>query len=148
MAIAMTAAQEATVASSVLRRPLLAGIDCEWVDGARRRQHDAHYRCTTTLATAWNALGDHQLATTIAESAVQLDPLREIGHRLVIESELARGDRGAALRAYARCEAVLASELGVGPSAETEALGERIRAPEAGAQRRGHAGGAEAAGVN
>jgi DNA-binding SARP family transcriptional activator len=118
-------AREATVASSILRRPLLPGVDCAWVERAQRRQTDALYRSLAALASAWTALGDHQLAVTIAESAVQLDPLRETGYRLLIEAESARGDRGAALRAFARCADVLDAELGVQPSPETLAAAGR-----------------------
>jgi DNA-binding SARP family transcriptional activator len=121
-----SATGDATVASSILRRPLLAGAESRWVEQTQARQSDALYRCLTTLATAWSQLGDHQLAVTIAESAVQLDPFRETGHRLLMHAEHARGDRGAALRAFARCEQLLADELGVRPSPETMALVEHL----------------------
>jgi DNA-binding SARP family transcriptional activator len=120
-----TAAREATVATSILRRPLLPGVDCAWVERAQRRQTDALYRSLSTLASAWTKLGDHQLAVTIAESAVQLDPLRETGYRLLIDAESARGDRGAALRAFTRCAEVLDKQLGVRPSAATCAAADR-----------------------
>ena len=119
---------DATVAASILRRPLLAGAESRWVEQTQARQADALYRCLTTLAAAWSALGDQQLAVTIAESAVQLDPFRETGHRLLVEAESARGDRAAALRAFNRCEQMLADELGVRPSPETMAVLERLSA--------------------
>jgi len=113
------AAPDATVASSILRRPLLTGIDNVWADRIRDRLADALYRCSVTLATAWNHLGDYQLAATAARTAIDLDPLRELAHRLLIEAERARGDEGAALRAYSRCVDILRTELGVTPSPET-----------------------------
>ena len=58
------AAPDATIASSILRRPFLAGVDNIWADGVRRRQSDAVYRCSIVLAAVWNELGDHQLAAT------------------------------------------------------------------------------------
>lgn len=118
------AAPDATVASSILRRPFLTGVDNLWADRIRRRQSEALYRCSIALATAWNELGDHQLAATAAETAIQLDPLRETAHRLLIRAEQARGDRSAALRAFARCEDILAAEFGAQPSPETIALAE------------------------
>jgi DNA-binding SARP family transcriptional activator len=121
------AAHHATVASSVLRRPFLTGIDNRWADTVRIRLADALYRCSTTLATAWNHLGDHQLAVTAAQTAIDLDPLRESAHRLLIEAEHARGDHSAALRAYARCTDVLATELNTSPSPETHRLARDIR---------------------
>ena len=122
-----SATREATVASTILRRPLLSGVDNEWVDQARRRQHDAGYRCLTVLAAAWCRLGSHQLSATIAESAIAVDPLREVGYRLLAEAELAQGDRGAAARVLRRCEQMLRDELQVTPSPETVRLAETIR---------------------
>lgn len=121
------AAPDATIAVSILRRPFLAGIDNAWVDARRRTQSDALHRGLVVLADTWNRLGDHGLAATVAERAVVLDPLREIGHRLLIEAEWLRGDRGAALRAFSRCERVLSDELGASPSPETQRLAAAIR---------------------
>jgi DNA-binding SARP family transcriptional activator len=121
------AARDATVASSILRRPFLTGIDNRWADGVRDRLADALYRCSVTLATAWNHLGDHQLAATAAHTAIDLDPLRELAHRLLIEAEHARGDHSAALRAYTRCVEILATELDAPPSPETLHLAAAIK---------------------
>jgi DNA-binding SARP family transcriptional activator len=124
---AAEATRDATVASSILRRPLLAGADCSWLDEARRRQSDALYRSLITLAAAWHGLDDHQLAASVAQVAVDLDPYRETGHRLLIEAECDQGDRGAATQALERCEAVFADELGVQLSTETLRLAHRLR---------------------
>lgn len=122
-----SAAREATVASPTLRRTMLSGIDNEWVDEARRRQHDATYRCLTVLAVAWCRLGDPQLSATVAATAIGVDPHREIGYRILAEAELARGDRGAAARALRRCEQMLRDDLQVAPSPETVRLAESLR---------------------
>ena len=55
------------------------------------------------------------------------DPLQEHLHRQVMRLHAAAGHADAALAQYARCREVLRAELGVAPSAETEALAERIR---------------------
>ncbi len=125
---AVTATAEATVASGILRRPLLAGIDGDWAEQQRRRLSTAYHRTCVTLAEAWLERGDHALAATVAEAAVTLDPLREVGHRLLMRAEWARGDRAAALRAFARCEQIMADALGAAPSPETAALASRLRA--------------------
>jgi DNA-binding SARP family transcriptional activator len=122
-----TATAEATVASGILRRPLLAGIDGHWIEERRRHEMLALYRCYVVLAEGWLRRGDHRLAAVIAESAVELDPLRETGYRLLMQAEWECGDRAAALRALARCERVMAEELAATPSPETAALAERIR---------------------
>lgn len=71
--------------------------------------------------------GDHALAAIVAETAVALDPLREIGYRLLMRAEWARGDRAAALRTFTRCEQVMAEALDADPSPETAALTKRLR---------------------
>lgn len=122
-----TATTDGTVASGVLRRTFLVGVEGHWVDDQRRRLRDLDYRCSVALAQAWIERGDFSLAVTIAEHAIELDPLREVAHRLVATAELARGDRAAALRALTRCERILVDELGIAPSAETRALADRLR---------------------
>lgn len=121
------AVQEATVASSILRRPFLAGVDGAWVADVRRQLNAALYRSYVVLATGWNLQGDHQLASSIGERAIELDPIREVGYRLVMAAEAARGDAIAALQAFDRCERVVRDEFGSAPSAETQALAERVR---------------------
>lgn len=122
-----TATAEGTAASAVLRRPFLAGVDTDWVETQRRRLRTSLYDCSTVLAAAWMAAGDHRLAATVATTAIEVDPLRELGHRLLMEAEWRRGDRGAALRALSRCQAMLFDELGVDPSPETLELAAAIR---------------------
>ena len=121
------ATTEGTVAAGILRRPFLTGLDTEWIAAERRHQTDALHAATVVLASAWLALDDPVLAATISASAVAIDPLREVGHRLLMRSEWQRGDRGAALRALAECERVLDEELGVTPSPDTLALAAEIR---------------------
>jgi DNA-binding SARP family transcriptional activator len=121
------ALQEATVASSILGRPFLGGVDGEWVDDVRRQLTTVLYRSYVVIASGWNTRGDHQLAATIAERAIDLDPIRETAYRLLIEAELGRGDSAAALRAFDRCERVIRDEFGASPAADTVALAERAR---------------------
>lgn len=116
----------ATAASGILRRPILPGLDSVWIDGANRRRADALYRAFVTLARAWLGRGDAQLAATIAESAIDVDPYREVAHRLLVEAELQRGDHAAAQRHLDRCRRLLRDELGVEPSTETLALRRRL----------------------
>lgn len=118
---------DATVASSVLCRPLLDGLWSNWIVDQRSHLDEARHRCSAVLARAWLDQGDPGQAALHAEAMVGLDSLREVGHRLLVEAEWARGDRGAALRALQRCEAVLADELGVTPSPETVELAATVR---------------------
>ena len=75
--------------------------------------------CMTSCLVASDEL---TLALRNAEELVALEPLRESGHRQLMRVHVARGDRGEALRVYEVCRQRLVDELGVGPSAETEAL--------------------------
>lgn len=118
---------EATVASSILRRPFLRGSEGVWIDEVRRRQDAALYRCYEVLVEGWRVQGHHRLAIAIAERAIALDRLRETGYRLLMEAELARGDAIAALRAFERCEQIVMAEFGASPSPRTIDVAERAR---------------------
>lgn len=56
------------------------------------------------------------------EEVVALDPLDEAAHRSLMRAALDLGGRAAALRWYGRLRGALATELGVSPSAETQAI--------------------------
>ncbi len=110
------------VATAITRRPLLPGEDGAWIDD-RRREIVAWRIRALDLAVefaTWN--GEHTAAVAHAETLVDLDPFREVSQRRLISAHAAAGDRAGALRAYERCRALLADELGVEPSAETTAL--------------------------
>lgn len=123
----VTAVQEATVASSILRRPFLGGTDGSWVGEVRRELDAALYRSHIVLASGWIDRGDHQLASSSAERAIELDPIRETAYRLLMEAELARGDSVAALHAFDRCERIVRNEFGSSPSTLLTELAERAR---------------------
>ncbi len=120
---------DATVASSILRRPFLRGSEGAWIDEVRRRNDAALYRCYEVLAEGWSAQGHHRLAIALAERAIALDPLHETGYRLLMEAELARGDSIAALQAFDRCERIVMTEFGASPSQRTIDVADRARRP-------------------
>lgn len=121
------AVAEATVSSGILQRPFLAGVGGEWAAGVRRQLQTALYRSYVVLAHGWLEQGDHQLASTVAERAIVLEPIRETAYRLLIEAELGRGDAIAALEAFDRCERIVRDEFGASPSGETVALADQAR---------------------
>lgn len=129
------AGEAATVAESaavVLTDRLLPGHDGEWLEG-RREQFSAMRRRALRLAAVANtACGDHDKAIRLAADSVSGDLYDEESHRVLMAAHLAAGNRAAALRAYGNCRRVLAEDLGVSPSAETEALYLRLLAPEPG----------------
>ena len=58
---------------------------------------------------------------------IELEPFRETGWQQLLLALAGAGNRAEALRAYAECRALLAKELGVTPSPETEALVKGLR---------------------
>ena len=65
---------------------------------------------------------DYRGAIGYAERYLALDELAEDVHRRLIELYALDGNRSAALRQYERCVIVLERELGVSPTAETQAV--------------------------
>jgi DNA-binding SARP family transcriptional activator len=63
----------------------------------------------------------------LAERLLQLDPLRESSHRLLMECYYRNGDRARALQQYERCQQLLQQELAAAPMPKTIALYRRIR---------------------
>jgi len=62
---------------------------------------------------------------------LRLDRAHERTHRRLMRMHYLGGDRTAALRQYQRCLAALGEELGIRPSARTEALYARVAASDA-----------------
>ena len=118
---------DATVASSILRRPFLSGSEGEWIEQIRRSMRAGLYRSYELLADGWIERGDPWLAATVAELAIELDPLREAGYQRLMAAELGRGDSSAALKAFDRCEQVMRQEFGCSPSAATLRILEQSR---------------------
>lgn len=69
----------------------------------------------------------------MAQRLVQADTLREGSHRLLMEAYLAAGEKAQALRHYDKLRKLLREELDVEPSAETQALRDRVAAAGSGA---------------
>ena len=102
----------------------------EWALPARERLGEAFLDVEIALAACHLALGRHGEALAHARRVLGRDACRESAWRLVMEAHYRAGEQDRALRAFARCRAVLARELGVDPLPETSALHERIlRAP-------------------
>lgn len=131
------ALRRAGAAAALVRAPFLPGHPGEWADTVRARLRDVLVSALEVASEAARALGDDARAIADAEEAVQRAPLRESAHRAVMAAFDGAGNRAEALRAYQRLRRVLADELGVDPSPETEAayvamLGPVRPAPAAG----------------
>lgn len=114
----------ARVVQHVVERGFLPGEAAAWA--AERRAELAGWleRALEAVALASLRLGGGELATAerAARRLVKLAPLRESGTRLLMEVHERRGNRADALLAYDHLRVRLRDELGVPPSAETQAL--------------------------
>jgi DNA-binding SARP family transcriptional activator len=112
----------ALVALTILRRPFLPGDNGPWVLARREILRSELVRALECMISCLTANGELELAVRNAEQLVTLEPFHESGYRHLMQLHASRGDRAQALRVYEACRERLADELGVGPSAETEAL--------------------------
>src|SRR6266700_7568432 len=110
------------IATTILRRPFLPGQDGPWVDDRRTTLASYLIRATDSRVEALAANNETMLAVAHAREAVRLEPYRESGYRRLMRLLAANGDRAEAIVAYNKCRDLLQRELGVPPSAETEAL--------------------------
>ncbi len=106
--------------------PEAASGFADWLAAQRERRRRAHSDALSTSAAQAEANGDLAAALQHAGALLDLDPLSEDAHRHLMKFHYLRGDTGAALAAYRRCENVLRSELGAEPSRETRELKRQI----------------------
>ena len=110
------------IAAIGARRPFLPGEEGDWVERERARLHAILVRALDCLTDIWSANDEPALAVEAAREAISLEPFRETGYQRLIRLHRSLGDRAGALRVYEDCRRLLAAELGVDPSPETEAL--------------------------
>jgi DNA-binding SARP family transcriptional activator len=112
------------------RRGFLPDENFAWADGVRRQLSDLYRRGLEAYSAAALNLGGTELATAerACRELVDVAPFRESGHRLLMETLLAQGNRAEALVAYDELMRLLRAELGVAPSADTQALHRRVLA--------------------
>jgi DNA-binding SARP family transcriptional activator len=112
----------AEVAYQVSRRPFLVGEEGPWVSRTREELRGVLVRAHEALSEIMVWRGETAIATKHAAEAVALEPFRETGYQRLMRAQAAAGNRAEALRTYERCCRLLAEELGVSPSIQTEAV--------------------------
>jgi DNA-binding SARP family transcriptional activator len=112
----------ALAAATVARRPFLHGEEGRWVDRQRSRLQTLLVRALHALSESRLKRGEFELALAAAEEAASISPYHESAYRQLMQAHAAAGNRAEALVHYERCRGVLASELGVDPSPETQSL--------------------------
>jgi DNA-binding SARP family transcriptional activator len=113
---------EAQVTTEIAARGFLSGEGGEWVEGQRRLLAEARVHALECTVASELARGHAALAEREAEQLVALAPLREAGHRLLMQALVAGGNPGQAVLAYHRCRRLLHEQVGVVPSVEMEQL--------------------------
>ncbi|HEY0015658.1 MAG TPA: BTAD domain-containing putative transcriptional regulator [Longimicrobium sp.] len=125
-------------AFSVYGGPFLEGFDpgagaeefMEWADRRRAELRNAALRLLERAGDEAAAAGRWARALRLAERGVEIDPVWEQGHRMLMRAQAASGERNRALRHYQAFEAWLAEEVGAEPDPETRALAELLRVSE------------------
>lgn len=125
---------QAAAALALWRGPLADGLQTgateafdDWLAGERQRLATRRRQLLAAEAAAAEAAGDLPQALDTLQQLLVDDPLQEHLHRQLMRLHAAAGDRSAALAQHARCREALLRELGLAPSAETEALATGIR---------------------
>jgi len=99
----------------------------EWLLVQREQLHQHAMAALFELADACLRRGDYARARQYARRQLALESWREEAHQQILRALALDGQRSAALAHYATCERVLADELGVAPSRETQQLYTAIR---------------------
>ena len=127
------AAADLRQAAALYRGPLLHGFRLHdpvaetWLAAERARLHERQLQVLAELLENEIVQGMTERVIDVAQQLVTLDPLREDGHRALMQTYAANGQRGRAMKQFQLCVAALQSELGVAPEAETERLHAAIR---------------------
>jgi predicted ATPase/DNA-binding SARP family transcriptional activator len=108
---------------------LLAGLSLpdaapfeEWLLMQRENLRLQQLTALHQLTGAYEQQGDFERARQYAQWQIQHEPWREEAHRQLMRLLAAQGHRAEAIAQYHACRRILEAELGVAPSAETEAL--------------------------
>lgn len=113
---------------ALVRGPLLPDEDGAWVETERAAVGATVTRVRRLAVDAAVAAGDHAEAAAMAEQALADDPYDEVVLRALMDAHLAARRPASALAAYARARERLGEDLGVPPTAETEAVHARALA--------------------
>jgi DNA-binding SARP family transcriptional activator len=104
----------------------LPGIESPWVQQRRQQLRELATDARFEAAQVAFAEGRLRMAEELTEAVLADEPYHEPSWRLAMRLAGARGDDHGVLRAYQRCERVLA-EVGAEPSATTRQLVDRLR---------------------
>ena len=108
---------------ALLPRPFLDHESPQrWLLATRERARARFLRTLTDAGRYWEQCGRWPDAAALYERGLDVDPLAEDFYRSLMRCQLAQGRTAEVARTWQRCRDLLEAELGVPPSAETEAL--------------------------
>jgi SARP family transcriptional regulator, regulator of embCAB operon len=118
----------AQVALRVTRREFLEDEEAPWVQETRRALHDTQVRALESLAAVGLGLGGAELAAAdrCSRALIQIEPFRESGYRLLMETLEAHDNIAEGLLVYEQLRRLLRDELGVAPGVRAQALHKRL----------------------
>jgi DNA-binding SARP family transcriptional activator len=113
---------DARALAEAFEEDLLPDWHDEWLHFERERYRQLRMHALEALAARLCDAGRYAVALHAALGAVAVEPLRESGHRAVIEVHLREGNVGEALRQFDTCRRLLDEHLGIRPSRALETL--------------------------
>lgn len=116
----------AHAALALARGPVLPDEEGDWVEGVRTLAAAQVQTARRVAAEGAARAGDHLGAIAAAEDALAHDAYDEATLRILMRAHVAAGRPASALTAYVRVRDRLVEDLGVSPTAETEALHDAI----------------------
>jgi DNA-binding SARP family transcriptional activator len=126
LAVALPAA---ATAANLARRPFLPAEGGVWIERRRDELRATLLRALDVLVEGLaGGVFDHD-AVRYAQEALAVDPFRETSYVRLMRLHMGRGNRAEALRVYEQCRAILAHDLGVTPSPQTEAVHREVLGP-------------------
>jgi len=114
-------------AVALYRCDLLADFYDDWITAERERYRELYIGALLMLAQKMRTRSEYQRAIEYAARVLQIDPANERAHQHLMFCYQTTGKRSDALKQYEECKRMLAEELGVEPSRETQLLYESIR---------------------
>jgi len=93
-----------------------------WMLAARDRWRSRFLRSLADAGGYWERCERWAQASELYERGIEVDTLAEDLYRKLMQCHLAQGEPAQAARVYRRCREMLSIQLGIAPSAETEAL--------------------------
>lgn len=94
----------------------------DWLRQERQRLHEHRVAVLSHLIEAELSAAATPLATQHARPLLELEPLEETSHQLMIRTHVQSGDLDGAVRVFERLERMLRTEFGSAPTAATRAL--------------------------